>query len=166
MIRYTFWRAKKNYMISIKRKCGEVSSMEALIKKLKEQLSIEAKEAINSLTTNRLDVIYKLVVSISYLEKMEKKEWEEAPVAEVAENIIKKYSNGRYDHNIDALYDAYIAAKQAYKVNGDQGHRDKLMETAGRLMVEVYDMLSTMVMDSDFIDERQEIQKYIRKLGD
>ncbi len=140
--------------------------MEALIKKLKEQLSIEAKEAVNSLTTNRLDVIYKLVVSISYLEKMEKKEWEEAPVAEVAENIIKKYSNGRYDHNIDALYDAYIAAKQAYKVNGDQGHRDKLMETVGRLMVEVYDMLSTMVMDSDFIDERQEIQKYIRKLGD
>ncbi len=140
--------------------------MEALIKKLKEQLSIEAKEAVNSLTTNRLDVIYKLVVSISYLEKMEKKEWEEAPVAEVAENIIKKYSNGRYDHNIDALYDTYIAAKQAYKVNGDQGHRDKLMETVGRLMVEVYDMLSTMVMDSDFIDERQEIQKYIRKLGD
>lgn len=140
--------------------------MEALIKKLKEQLSIEAKEAINSLTTNRLDVIYKLVVSISYLEKMEKKEWEEAPIAEAAENIIKKYSNGRYDHNIDALYDAYIAAKQAYKVNGDQGHRDKLMETVGRLMVEVYDMLSTMVMDSDFADERQEIQKYIRKLGD
>lgn len=140
--------------------------MEALIKKLKDQLSIEAKEAVNSLTTNRLDVIYKLVVSISYLEKMEKKEWEEAPVAEVAENIIKKYSNGRYDHNIDALYDAYIAAKQAYKANGDQGHRDKLMETVGRLMVEVYDMLSTMVMDSDFIDERQEIQKYIRKLGD
>lgn len=139
--------------------------MEALIKKLKEQLSIEAKEAVNSLTTNRLDVIYKLVVSISYLEKMEKKEWEEAPIAESAENIIKKYSNGRYDHNIDALYDAYIAAKQAYKVNGDQGHRDKLMETVGRLMVEVYDMLSTMVMDSDFIDERQEIQKYIRKLG-
>ena len=140
--------------------------MEALIKKLKEQLSIEAKEAVTSLTTNRLDVIYKLVVSISYLEKMEKKEWEEAPIAEAAENIIKKYSNGRYDHNIDALYDAYIAAKQAYKVNGDQGHRDKLMETVGRLMVEVYDMLSTMVMDSDFIDERQEIQKYIRKLGD
>lgn len=140
--------------------------MEALIKKLKEQLSIEAKEAVNSLTTNRLDVIYKLVVSISYLEKMEKKELEEAPIAEAAENIIKKYSNGRYDHNIDALYDAYIAAKQAYKVNGDQGHRDKLMETVGRLMVEVYDMLSTMVMDSDFIDERQEIQKYIRKLGD
>lgn len=140
--------------------------MEALIKKLKKQLSIEAKEAVNSLTTNRLDVIYKLVVSISYLEKMEKKEWEEAPIAEAAENIIKKYSNGRYDHNIDALYDAYIAAKQAYKVNGDQGHRDKLMETVGRLMVEVYDMLSTMVMDSDFIDERQEIQKYIRKLGD
>lgn len=140
--------------------------MEALIKKLKEQLSIEAKEAVNSLTTNRLDVIYKLVVSISYLEKMEKKEWEEAPITEAAENIIKKYSNGRYDHNIDALYDAYIAAKQAYKVNGDQGHRDKLMETVGRLMVEVYDMLSTMVMDSDFIDERQEIQKYIRKLED
>ena len=140
--------------------------MEALIKKLKEQLSIEAKEAVNSLTTNRLDVIYKLVVSISYLEKMAKKAWAEAPIAEAAENIIKKYSNGRYDHNIDALYDTYIAAKQAYKVNGDQGHRDKLMETVGRLMVEVYDMLSTMVMDSDFIDERQEIQKYIRKLGD
>lgn len=40
------------------------------------------------------------------------------------------------------------------------------MECVGRLMVEVYDMLSSMVMDSDFADERKEIQKQIRKLAD
>ena len=92
--------------------------------------------------------------------------WTDEPVAEVAENIIQKYSNGRYDHNIDALYDAYIAAKQAYKQTGDQGHRDKLMESVGKLMVEVYDMLSSMVVDSDFQDERKEIMRQIRKLSD
>ena len=63
-------------------------------------------------------------------------------------------------------YDRYILAKEAYKENGDQAHRDKVMECVGRLMVEVYDMLSSMVMDSDFADERKEIQKQIRKLAD
>ena len=140
--------------------------MKELINKLKDQLNLEAKEAVNNLTASRLDVIYKLTAAICYLEKMDGKEWEESRVADVAEDVIKKYSNGRYDHNIDPLYDRYIAAKQAYKQNGDQAHRDKLMECVGRLMVEVYDMLSSMVMDSDFTDERQEIQRYIRKLGD
>lgn len=94
-------------------------------------------------------------------------DWGTAPImAEAAESIIKKYSNGRYDHNIDRLYDSYIAAKQAYQTNGDQGHKDKLMETVGRLMVEVYDMLSSMVLDSDFMDERKEIQRHIKKLSD
>lgn len=90
-----------------------------------------------------------------------------APVmAEAAESVIKKYSNGRYDHNVDKLYDAYLAAKQAYQTNGDQGHKDKLMEAVGRLMVEVYDMLSSMMMDSDFMDERKEIQRQIKKLAE
>ena len=68
--------------------------------------------------------------------------------------------------NLDALYDNYLSAKMAYKENGDQGHRDKLMESVGRLMVEVYDMLSSMVIDSDFMDERKEIQRQIKKLAE
>lgn len=85
---------------------------------------------------------------------------------DAGENLIKKYSNGKYDKNIDALYDNYLNAKMAYKENGDQGHRDKLMESVGRLMVEVYDMLSSMVIDSDFMDERKEIQRQIKKLAE
>ena len=83
-----------------------------------------------------------------------------------AESVIKKYSNGRYDHNIDALYDAYIEVKKKYKEVGDQGHRDKLMECVGRLMTEVYDMLSAIVLDSDFKDERDEVMRHIRRLAD
>ena len=64
------------------------------------------------------------------------------------------------------LHDNYLSAKMAYKENGDQGHRDKLMESVGRLMVEVYDMLSSMVIDSDFMDERKEIQRQIKKLAE
>jgi hypothetical protein len=90
---------------------------------------------------------------------MEKREPEAA-----SEAVVMKYSNGRYDHNIDALYDAYIAAKQAYQTNGDQGHRDKLMESVGRLMTEVYDLLSCMAMDADFQDEKKAIMMQIRKL--
>ena len=141
--------------------------MHKLIQKMKDQLAIEAKNATEKLTPGNLDTIYKLVVSIKYLECMEKGEWEPAAqMAEAAESVIKKYSNGRYDHNIDALYDAYIEAKKKYKEVGDQGHRDKLMECVCRLMTEVYDMLSSMALDSDFKDERNEIMKHIRRLSD
>lgn len=138
--------------------------MHKLIQKMKDQLAIEAKQAEEKLTSGNLDSIFKLTVAIKNLECMEKGSWE--PVAEVAESVIKKYSNGRYDHNIDALYDAYIEAKKKYKEMGDQGHRDKLMECLGRLMTEVYDMLSSLVVDSDFKDERDEIMKHIRRLAD
>lgn len=135
-----------------------------IIEKLKKQLDIEIKAAEEKLTNNNLDAIYRLVCSIYYLEEMDGKY--ENKEKTVTENTIKKYSNGRYDHNIDALYDSYIASKKAYKEVGDQGHRDKLMECVSRLMTEVYDMLSCMVYDSDFIEERQAIQKQIKMLSE
>lgn len=141
--------------------------MHKLIQKMKDQLAIEAKNATEKLTPGNLDTIFKLTVAIKNLECMEKGSWEPAAeMAEAAESVIKKYSNGRYDHNIDTLYDAYIEAKKKYKEVGDQGHRDKLMECVGRLMTEVYDMLSSMFLDSDFREEREELQKRIRMLAD
>ncbi|NBH15372.1 hypothetical protein D3Z36_14595 [Lachnospiraceae bacterium] len=139
--------------------------MQKVIEALKEQLGKTAKNIVeNKLSASNLDEIFKLTVSIKNLEYMEKGEWE--PVVEAADSVIKKYSNGRYDHNIDALYDAYIEAKKKYKEMGDQGHRDKLMECVGRLMTEVYDMLSTMAMDADFRAEKDEVMKRIRQLAD
>lgn len=82
------------------------------------------------------------------------------------QKLIKKYSNGKYDKNIDALYDEYIAAKMAYQEHGDAAHKDKLMDSVGRLMVEVFDMLQAMILDADFRDERQAIMQQIRKLAD
>ena len=134
--------------------------MHELQKVLEKQLDVERKEAINKLTSNNLDTIFKLTTAICNIKKPV------APTAEIAEEIISKYSNGRYDHNVDALYDAYIAAKQAYKQTGDQGHRDKLMESVGRLMVEIYDLLSSMIVDSDFQEEKKEIMNRIRMLSE
>lgn len=141
-------------------------TMKDMIKILENQLKIEEENVKKQLTNNNLDVVFKLTTTICNLKKM-CGEWETPEtVAEVAEDIVKKYSNGRYDHNIDALYDAYIAAKQAYQTNGDQQHKDKLMESLGRLMVEIYDMLSSMVVDSDFRDEKEEIMRRIKMLSD
>ena len=141
--------------------------MEKMIEVMRKQLDIEMKNAKEKLTASNLDAIFKLTTTIHNLECMRDGTWPAAPVmAEAAESVIKKYSNGRYDHNVDKLYDAYLAAKQAYQTNGDQAHKDKLMETVGRLMVEVYDMLSSMVVDSDFMDERKEIQRQIKKLAE
>lgn len=141
--------------------------MDEMIKVMQKQLDIEMRNAKEKLTANNLDAIFKLTTTIHNLECMRDGTWTAAPVmAEAAESVIKKYSNGRYDHNVDKLYDAYLAAKQAYQTNGDQAHKDKLMETVGRLMVEVYDMLSSMVMDADFMDERKEIQRQIKKLAE
>lgn len=134
-----------------------------IVDKLKNQLDIEIKSAEEKLTSNNLDTIYKLACAIHYLCEMDGSYEKHEEKAE--ENIIKKYSNGRYDHNIDALYDAYIASKKAYKEVGDQGHRDKLMECVSRLMTEVYDMLSCMLMDSDFSDERKSIERQIQMLA-
>lgn len=140
--------------------------MKDLIKILENQLRIEEENVKKQLTNSNLDVVYKLTTTICNLKKM-CGEWKESEtVAEVAEDVIKKYSNGRYDHNIDSLYDAYIAAKQAYQTNGDQQHKDKLMESLGRLMVEIYDMLSSMMTDSDFKDEKEEIMRRIKMLSD
>lgn len=132
---------------------------------LEEQLEREKNSALKQLTTSNLDAMYKITTTLCNLEKMEHGDIAET-VMDAGENLIKKYSNGKYDKNIDALYDSYLSAKMAYKENGDQGHRDKLMESVGRLMVEVYDMLSSMVIDSDFMDERKEIQRQIKKLAE
>lgn len=141
--------------------------MHKLIQKMKDQLEVEVRNATEKLTTGNLTNIVLLTVGMKNLECMETGEWEPAAqMAEAAESVIKKYSNGRYDHNIDALYDAYIEAKKKYKEVGDQGHRDKLMECVGRLMTEIYDMLSSMFLDSDFREEREELQKRIRMLAD
>ena len=132
---------------------------------LEEQLEREKNSALKQLTTSNLDAMYKITTTLCNLEKMEHGDIAET-VMDAGENLIKKYSNGKYDKNIDALCDNYLSAKMAYKENGDQGHRDKLMESVGRLMVEVYDMLSSMVIDSDFMDERKEIQRQIKKLAE
>lgn len=142
--------------------------MHKVIEILKKNLTEETDKIKGSgLNPSRLDALYKLTVAIKNLECMEKGSWEPAAeMAEAAESVIKKYSNGRYDHNIDALYDAYIEAKKKYKEAGDQGHRDKLMECVGRLMTEVYDMISSVMLDADFRDEKEEVVKRIRMLAD
>lgn len=141
--------------------------MHKLIQKMKDQLEVEVRNATEKLTTGNLTNIVLLTVGMKNLECMEKGSWEPAAeMAEAAKSVIKKYSNGRYDHNIDALYDAYIEAKKKYKEVGDQGHRDKLMECVGRLMTEVYDMISSVMLDADFRDEKEEVVKRIRMLAD
>lgn len=134
--------------------------MGKIIEILKNQLDIEVKNAEEKLTSGNLDTIYKLSCAITYLNGMEHEKKNET-----AETTIQKYSNGRYDHNIDSLYDAYISAKKAYKEVGDQGHRDKLMDAVGRLMTEVYDMLTCMLSDSDFIEERKAIERQIQMMA-
>lgn len=139
--------------------------MKDLIKTLEKQLEYEKENARKQLTNSNLDVMFKLTTTICNLKRMCGTREETSTVSEIAEDLVKKYSNGRYDHNIDSLYDSYLAAKQAYQANGDQQHRDKLMESLGRLMVEVYDMLSAMMVDSDFKDEKEEIMRRIKMLS-
>lgn len=131
---------------------------------LKEQLEREKASAEKQLTTGNLDNIFKLSGAIYNLKNISCQSREVKETAEITESIVSKYSNGRYDHNVDDLYDAYIAAKKAYQQVGDQGHKDKLMESVARLMVEVYDMISAMLLDSDFADEKKEIMRRIKML--
>ena len=132
---------------------------------LEKQLEREKESAMQKLTTDNLDAMFKITTTLCNMRKMEC-ESIPAVMMDASETLIKKYSNGKYDKNIDALYDQYIMAKEMYQQNGDQAHRDKLMESVGKLMVEVYDMLSSMVMDSDFAEERKEIQRQIKKLAE
>lgn len=142
--------------------------MHKVIAALKDQLAKTGKNITEKgLSTGNLDEVFKLSTAIKNLECMEKGSWEPAAeMAEAAESVIKKYSNGRYDHNIDALYDAYIDAKRMYKQIGDQEHRDKVLRTVKDLIVEVHDMVHSMIMDSDFKEEKEETLKYVRMLAD
>lgn len=132
---------------------------------LEKQLEREKESAKQKLTTDNLDAMFKITATLCNLRKME---CESIPAAMVdaSETLIKKYSNGKYDKNIDALYEKYIEAKAAYQEHGDAAHKDKLLDAVGRLMVEVFDMLQAMIIDADFRDERQAILQQIRKLAD
>ena len=135
--------------------------MSEIKKILEEQLEREKASAKKDLNMSNLQAMYMITSTLCNMKSLE---CESVPgmIADASENLIKKYSNGKYDKNIDSLYDQYIMAKEMYQQNGDQAHKDKLMESVGRLMVEVYDML----MDSDFADERKEIQRQIKKLAE
>ena len=123
------------------------------------------KEVLEKQLERDLDAMFKITTTLCNMRKME---CESIPsvMMDASETLIKKYSNGKYDKNIDALYDEYIAAKMAYQEHGDAAHKDKLMDSVGRLMVEVFDMLQAMILDADFRDERQAIMQQIRKLAD
>lgn len=133
---------------------------------MEKQLGVELKSASEKLTSNNLDTIFKLTTSIHNLECMRDGTWNNSPVLpEAQESPVQKYSNGKYDHNIDSLYEAYIASKKAYQSNTTEPNKARLIESVSRLMVEVYDMLHSMITDSDTAQERQEIQKQIKKLS-
>lgn len=142
--------------------------MHKVIAALKDQLAKTGKNITEKgLSMGNLDEVFKLSTAIKNLECMEKGEWETAVgVAKKIDDNLDKYSNGKYDKNIDALYDAYIEAKRMYKQIADQEHKDKLMRCVRDLVVEVHDMLYSMTMDSDFKEEKGEIMKYIRMLAD
>lgn len=142
--------------------------MHKVIDKLNEQFEKTCRNIVEKgLSSGLLDEIYKLSVSIPNLERMEKGELETAVgVAKKIDENLDKYSNGIYDKNIDALYNAYIDAKRMYKQIGDQEHRDKVLRTVKDLIVEVHDMVHSMIMDSDFKEEKEETLKYVRMLAD
>lgn len=98
---------------------------------LEKQLEREKESAMQKLTTDNLDAMFKITTTLCNMRKME---CESIPAAmmDASETLIKKYSNGKYDKNIDALYDEYIAAKMAYQEHGDAAHKDKLMDSVGR----------------------------------
>lgn len=132
---------------------------------MEKELGNELKSAGEKLTLNNLDTIFKLTTSIHNLQCMRDGTWNNSPVLpDTQESPIKKYSNGKYDHNIDALYESYIESKKAYHTNATEPNKSRLIESVSRLMVEVYDMLHSMITDSDTVQERQEIQKQIKKL--
>lgn len=142
--------------------------MHKVIAALKDQLAKTGKNITEKgLSTGNLDEVFKLSTAIKNLECMEKGEWETAvDVAKKIDENLDKYSNGQYDKNIDALYNAYIEAKRMYKQIGDQEHRDKVLRTVKDLIVEVHDMVHSMIMDSDFKEEKDETLKYVRMLAD
>lgn len=132
---------------------------------LEKQLEREKESAMQKLTTDNLDAMFKITTTLCNMRKMECGSIPSV-MMDASDTLIKKYSNGKYDKNIDALYEEYIAAKMAYQEHGDAVHKDKLMDSVGRLMVEVFDMLQAMILDADFRDERQAIMQQIRKLAD
>ena len=66
--------------------------MHELQKVLEKQLETERKEAINKLTSNNLDTIFKLTTAICNIKKLECAEYEHpvAPTAEIAEEIMHR----------------------------------------------------------------------------
>lgn len=141
--------------------------MNEIIDVMKKQLELEIRSAKEKLNTGNLDAIFKLTTSIHNLEYMKNGKWESIPIeAESLKLDTAKIPNKKYDQSIDSLYDKYIKAKGMYKTNPDQAHRDKVLNSVSVLMAEVYDVVYSVITDSDFSEERKTAQKYVNMLSE
>lgn len=141
--------------------------MNEIIDVMKKQLELEIRSAKEKLNTGNLDAIFKLTTSIHNLEYMKNGKWESIPIeAESLKLDTAKITNKKYDQSIDSLYDKYIKAKGMYKTNPDQAHRDKVLNSVSVLMAEVYDVVYSVITDSDFSEERKTAQKYVNMLSE
>lgn len=100
--------------------------MEEVKKILKNQLDREKESIKRELTLSNLDAIYKITGTLCNIHELECAEMPTV-ISEASENLIKKYSNGKYDKNVDELYNRYILAKrsiQGERRSGTPGQTD------------------------------------------
>lgn len=130
---------------------------------LEEEFGIEKEKAERNLTSTNLENLWKISSVLCNLEKLER-EARRNGLSTVAEAVIRKYSNGHYDHNVDDLYNAYLEEKKNYQANKDVSDGESLMDAVGRLMAEIYDLVASMMVDSNSDDEKEIILNYIKKM--
>ena len=75
---------------------------------LEEQLEREKASAKKDLNMSNLQAMYMITSTLCNMKSLEC-ESVQGMIADASENLIKKYSNGKYDKNIDALYDQYLS---------------------------------------------------------
>lgn len=127
--------------------------MSDILDVLKKQLEIEISSAKQKLNSNNLDSIYKITSSIVNIEKINIPE----------EKTDRNYGNGVFEKNIDSLYQKYVDKKILYRDSPGPETKELLIESARRLMSEVYDMIESMLKDCECADEKREIQVFIEK---
>jgi hypothetical protein len=132
-----------------------------LLSEVKKEISdIEEKSGFSS--PSDVHLLADLMYLKSCLECEEKESWE----LEQAESEIKQLSNSQFDRNINELYDSYIECRMMYGKESDYVHKEKMIDSLNRLMVEVYDLVCTIHTSAMLTDERDIIKGFTEKMFD
>lgn len=124
-----------------------------ILSSVKAEIEAIEKEGLKSSNLNNLEKFSTIYKNLST--------WKSEEKEETAEETIKTYSNNTYDRNMNELYDAYVSRRTLYQSDETTEHKENMIDSLSRLLVEISDLTTLIWNNATFTEERDLISNML-----